>query len=107
MRTLTRSLALATLLLVALASTAFGHALYERSEPVSGGQLVAPGQVRVWLTEAIEPSFSKLEVLDSARRRVDNGDSRASAGDPRALVVSVGELPDGTYTVSWQALSAV
>ena len=107
MHSLTRSFALATLLLLAVAPSAFGHALYERSEPASGGQLVAPGQVHVWLTEAVEPSFSKLEILNSARGRVDNGDTRAVPGEPRALVVSVGELPDGTYTVSWQALSAV
>lgn len=107
MHTVARAFALATLLLLTVAPSAFGHALYERSEPASGGQLAAPGQVQVWLTEAVEPSFSKLEVLNSARGRVDNGDTRAVPGEPRALVVSVGELPDGTYTVSWQALSAV
>ena len=105
--TLLRSLTVATLVLLAVAPTAFGHALYLRSEPASGGQLVAPGQVQVWFTEDVEPSFSKLEVLDGARRRVDSADTRPAPGDARSLVVSVGALPDGTYTVSWQALSAV
>src|SRR3712207_5211993 len=107
MQILLRSLAIATLLVLTVAPTAFGHALYLRSEPASGGQLVAPGQIQVWFTEEVEPSFSKLEVLDAARRRVDNADTRPVPGDPRSLVLSVGTLPDGTYSVSWQALSAV
>lgn len=104
---LLRSLALASALLLALAGPAFGHALYERSEPASGAQLVAPGQIQVWFTEEVEPSFSKLEVLDSSRKRVDLDDRHPAPGDRKALIVSVGELPDGTYTVSRRALSAV
>ncbi len=102
-----RSLALAMLLLVVPAPRAFGHALYLRSDPASGGQLVSPGQIQVWFTEDVEPSFSKIEVLDGNRRRVDSADTHPVPGDPRALVVSVGTVPDGTYTVSWQALSAI
>ena len=98
---------LAALLLLATVRVAFGHALYERSEPASGAQLATPGEIRVWFTEAVEPGFTRIEVLDSARRRVDSDDNRAVAGEPRAMAVSVGALPDGTYTVSWRALSAV
>ncbi len=105
--TLARSLTLAMLVLLAGASPAFAHALYEKSQPTAGGQLEPPGQIQVWFTEEVEPSFSKIEVLDSTRRRVDLDDSQGVGGTPRALIVSVGPLGDGTYTVSWRALSAV
>jgi copper transport protein len=103
---------LAGLLLVSVAiagspRVASAHALYEKSQPASGAQLEAPGQIQVWFTEAVEPTFSVLEVLDVSRKRVDLQDTHAAPGESRALLVSVPELPDGTYMVAWRALSSV
>ena len=107
LRAAARQTVVAMVLLLATVRPAFGHALYERSEPAAGAQLTAPGQIHVWFTEEIEPGFSRIQVLDANRRRVDLEDTQAVPGAPRALTVSVGALPDGTYTVSWKALSAV
>lgn len=82
------------------------HALYERSNPPSGGQIQTPGSIQVWFTEAIEPSFSKIELLDASRRKVPVT-SLAVPGDNRALVLELGQLPEGIYTAAWQTLSAV
>src|SRR5215213_1862694 len=106
-RQLTLTLGVVGLLLTLTVSQAFGHALYVRSEPASGARFVPPGQIQVWFTEAVEPDFGKIEVLDSTRNRVDLDDTHAVPGDPKSLIVSVGQVPDGTYTVSWKALSAV
>src|SRR5215212_10056217 len=106
-RQIIHALGVVGLLLSLTVRPAFGHALYVRSEPVSGAQFVPPGQIQVWFTESVEPDFSKIEVLDSTRRRVDLDDTHAVPGDARSLIVSVGQIPDGTYTVSWKALSAV
>src|SRR5215213_174603 len=106
-RQLTLALGVAGLLLALTVSQAFGHALYVKSAPASGARLVPPGQIQVLFTEAVEPDFSKIEVLDSTRKRVDLEDTHAVPGDPKSLIVSVGQVPDGTYTASWQALSAV
>jgi copper transport protein len=105
-----RALALllfAALLLGGTTRPALAHALYEKSQPATGSQLEAPGQIQVWFTEDVEPEFSRLEVLDTSRRRVDLDDSHGVLGTGRALIVSVPELPDGTYMVAWRALSAV
>jgi len=99
--------ALSVVLLATAPGLTFAHALYEKSTPASGGQLDSPGQIQVSFTEAVEPSFSELQVLDVNRKRVDAGDSHAAAGDGKALVVSVPQIPDGTYLVAWRALSAV
>jgi copper transport protein len=95
------------LLALASAAPAWAHATYVRSDPPSGGQLSTPGRIRVVFTEDVDAGFSELQVLDSARRRVDQRDTSAVQGDPKALVVSVPRLPDGTYTVAWKTLSAV
>ncbi len=101
------ALLLAALVLGGTPRAASAHALYERSQPASGAQLEAPGQIQVWFTEAVEPTFSVLEVLDASRKRVDLQDTHAAPGEVKALVVSVPELPDGTYMVAWRVLSAV
>ena len=98
---------LAAMLLGGAARPALAHALYEKSQPATGSQLETPGQIQVWFTEDVEPEFSRLEVLDTNRRRVDLDDSHATLGTGRALIVSVPQLPDGTYMVAWRALSAV
>lgn len=100
-------LVLAVLLAGGSARPASAHALYERSQPATGGQLDTPGQIQVWFTEAVEPAFSEIEVLDTTRKRVDLQDTHAAPGEPKSLLVSVPELPDGTYMVAWRALSAV
>jgi methionine-rich copper-binding protein CopC len=100
-------LILISLLLGTMPRTAAAHALYERSQPGSGARLETPGQIQVWFTEAVEPAFSELEVLDASRRRVDLQDTHLAPGEPKALAVSVPQLPDGTHMVAWRALSAV
>jgi copper transport protein len=110
-----RSTLIATLTGLLLTALLFGgtvrpasaHALYEKSQPASGGQLQSPGQIMVWFTEPVEPGLSELHVLDTARKRVDLQDTALALGETRALTVSVPELPDGTYTVAWSVLSAV
>src|SRR5215204_3615019 len=95
------------LLLMLTVRPVLGHALYVKSEPASGARFVPPGQIQVWFTETVEADLSKVEVLDSTRKRVDLDDTHAVPEDPKSLIVSVGQVPDGTYTVSWKALSAV
>lgn len=87
--------------------TAWAHATYVRSDPPSGGQLAAPGTIRVIFTEDTDAGFSELQLLDAARRRVDLGDTRAVPNDPKSLNVSVPKLPDGTYALAWRTLSTV
>jgi len=67
----------------------------------------APALVEIYFTEALEPSFSSIQVLNSAGNDVDNADSRVDAADPTRVVVTVRALPPGVYTVIWQALSTV
>ncbi|MFN8632953.1 MAG: copper resistance protein CopC [Chloroflexota bacterium] len=101
------ALVLVLLLLGASTSSASAHALYERSQPGSGARLETPGQIQVWFTEAVEPAFSEVEVLDLTRKRVDLQDTHLAPGESKSLIVSVPQLPDGTYMIAWRALSAV
>jgi copper transport protein len=96
------------ILLPAWAAPVSAHAELIRSVPAANGSVpAAPAQVELFFTEAVEPSFSTIEVLNTAGERVDNNDSRLDAADPTHLTVSLRSLPVGVYTVSWKVLSEV
>lgn len=99
---------LALAVLLAGASAAWGHANFVRSDPPANQRLDSPPTtVRVWFSEAAEPRFSSLEVLDGAGNRVDRGGTHAVPGDPAALEISLRPLAQGLYVVAWEAVSAV
>ena len=84
------------------------HALLLRSVPEANGAVDrAPAQVELLFSESLDGSFSRVTVLDSTGKTVDNGDSRVDPADLTRMTVSLPSLPDGVYTVSWKALSAV
>src|SRR5438477_4172343 len=89
--------------------TAFAHANLERAEPASGTQLdQPPRQLQLFFSEAVDSSFSRVQLLNAQRDVVDRGDSHVAPNDPRSLVVSLpDQLPNGVYTVAWRTLSAV
>ena len=98
------AVAVAALLLGA--GVAWGHAFLERAEPRVGSTVkAAPAQVRVWFTEALEPAFSTLEVVNQSGNRVDRGPAKVDAASPALLQVPLKPLGAGTYRVKWRVLS--
>jgi len=103
-RGLGAAVALTALLLGA--GVAWGHAFVERAEPRVGSTVkTAPSQVRVWFTEALEPAFSTLEVVNQSGDRVDLGPARVDPVSPTVLQVPLKPLAPGTYRVKWRVLS--
>ena len=109
---LTRFLALAIMLLgiplmlVAMPMSANAHGVLERTEPRAGVAVrAAPAQVRLWFTGALEPAYSRVQVLDAAGKRMDLGDAGVDGSNHALLRVSVPSLPPGTYRVVWRVLS--
>src|SRR5215218_365766 len=93
---------------IASASGVSAHAYIEGAVPQPGTSVPqAPPQLRLTFTEPLDSSFSSIQVLDARRERVDRGDSRIAPDDPRAMLVSLGGVPDGVYTVAWRTLSSV
>jgi len=97
---------LAGLWLLASGPAAGGHALLRGSEPAEGASLErAPRRIVLTFTERPEPRLSSIQVLDTAGRQVQAAKAAPVPGEPLQLVVPLGDLPDGTYTVSWRVLS--
>ncbi|MGW0857109.1 copper resistance CopC/CopD family protein [Streptomyces sp. NPDC002690] len=114
-RPLTASALLATLiglflgLMLAGAAPASAHAALTGSDPQDGAVVdAAPQNVTLSFSESVSLGDDAIRVLDPSGARADTGDPRA-VGDGKAARYAVtlhSGLPDGTYTVAWQAVSA-
>jgi hypothetical protein len=87
-------------------SPALAHAFLTTAGPAVGSTVAtSPSEVDCNFTEALEPSFSTLEVQNAAGARVDTGKMHLAAGDAKRMVIGLQHLPAGTYTVTWHATS--
>jgi copper transport protein len=92
--------------LLASGPAAGAHALLRASDPADGASVDRPPrQVTLTFTERPEPRLSVVHVLDADGHQVDAGGAVPVAGNPLQLRVPLGDLPDGTYTVTWRTVS--
>ncbi|WP_405424218.1 copper resistance CopC/CopD family protein [Streptomyces erythrochromogenes] len=98
---------LATLFTAAAPATA--HAALTASDPTDGAVVAtAPAQVTLSFSEQVAMGDDSIRVLDPQGRRVDTGELRdmCSGNTIRYGTALHSGLPNGTYTVAWQAVSA-
>jgi copper transport protein len=108
-RTLRRLLVGTTAAAIALVavSVASAHSVLIATEPVADVVVDAsPSRVLLRFDEPVDTGLGEaLQVFDGSAQRVDAG--RIERPTPREVVVPIDEeLPDGTYTVAWRAISA-
>jgi methionine-rich copper-binding protein CopC len=97
-----RPLLILTLSLASI-SLAQAHAFLDHASPRVGSTVhPAPAQVELWMTEDLEPTFTKIKVLDSTGAEVDKKDAKISGS---TMAVSLPTLPPGVYKVSWVAIA--
>jgi copper transport protein len=107
-RPLRTSLLLTLLFALSISGVVFAHADMVRSDPAANAVLgQAPAQITIEFTEPVEPRLSKIEVLYADGSSADNNDTWRDPNDPKVLHVSLKESREGTYIVSWRALSEV
>ncbi|MGW5986881.1 copper resistance CopC/CopD family protein [Streptomyces anulatus] len=97
-------------LLLAGAGPASAHAALTGSDPLDGAVVdTAPKEVTLSFSEAIAVGDDSIRVLDPSGKRADTeAEPRdlSEGGTVRYGVALHSGLPDGTYTVAWQAISA-
>ncbi|WP_180686068.1 copper resistance CopC/CopD family protein [Streptomyces gossypiisoli] len=93
-------------LLLGGAGPASAHAALTGSDPQQGAVVdKAPAQVSLTFSEAVSLSDDSLQVLDPKGKRADTGGASNVSGTTYAVKLHSG-LPDGTYTVAYQVVSA-
>ncbi|MEU3052785.1 copper resistance CopC/CopD family protein [Streptomyces griseus] len=97
-------------LLLAGAGPASAHAALTGSDPQDGAVVdTAPKEVTLSFSEAIAVGDDSIRVLDPSGKRADTEaepKDLSEGGTVRYGVALHSGLPDGTYTVAWQAVSA-
>ncbi len=92
------------LCLLFMVHSAAAHANLERSNPSANSALdIAPAEIRLWFTEALEPEFSTITLRDAEGEKVATPPAFVDA--PKQLVLIPGALPEGVYTVAWKVVS--
>jgi methionine-rich copper-binding protein CopC len=105
-KTIPYRLMLAAILFFAIQSQAWAHAFLDHAEPKVGGTVTnSPSVIKIWFTQELEPAFSNIEVRDARGNEVDKRDAHLGDKDKTLLIVSMAQLPDGTYTVNWHVTS--
>jgi methionine-rich copper-binding protein CopC len=88
------------------AAPATAHAFLDHADPRVGSTVSqAPGSVRLWFTETLEPAFSRVHVLDASGKEVDANDAHVDGSDATLLTVTLPALAPGTYRVQWRVVS--
>lgn len=93
----------------AAAGPASAHAALTASDPTDGAVVAtAPAQVTLTFSEGVAMNGDSIRVLDPQGKRIDTGELRdlCSGNTIRYGTALRPGLPDGTYTVAWQAISA-
>ncbi|MCX5406068.1 copper resistance protein CopC [Streptomyces sp. NBC_00335] len=93
----------------AAAAPASAHAALTASDPTDGAVVaMAPAQITLSFSEGVAMNGDSIRVLDPRGKRVDTGELRdlCSGSIIRYGTALRPGLPDGTYTVAWQAISA-
>ncbi|MEU1512387.1 copper resistance protein CopC [Streptomyces sp. NPDC005811] len=92
--------------LLAGAGPAAAHAALTGSDPAQGVVVdKAPTQVTLTFSETVSLNDDSLHVLDPKGAEVDEGKPSNTSGTSYAVQLHAG-LPDGTYTVTYQVVSA-
>ncbi|AKZ56745.1 conserved membrane protein of unknown function [Streptomyces ambofaciens ATCC 23877] len=105
-RTLVLLLLAAACALLAGAGPASAHAALTGSDPRQGAVVdKAPDHVSLTFSESVSMDDDSLRVFDPQGRRVDDGSPSGTGGTAYTVKLHAG-LPDGTYTVTYQVVSA-
>ena len=100
-------LVIAVLAVLAGAGTALAHADLDSSFPANQEVLeVAPAEIALQFTEAVDPIEPGIRVIDADGDDVDIGPVDRSGGSDRMRTAIPVALDDGSYVVAWQAVSA-
>jgi copper transport protein len=87
---------------------AYAHASLTGSDPESGAALAHPPEtVTLEFSETLDGSLSKAKLVDMNNQVVAGGPGYIDPEDPLALKLDLPPLPEGAYSVVWQARSAV
>lgn len=94
-------------LTMATPRVAWAHAHLVKSSPAANSHLSqSPGVVKLWYSEAADPTLTTVSITRPAGTRASLGKVTADPGNPLLLSVTVdAPLAPGRYTLAWRAVA--
>src|SRR3989344_3482413 len=87
--------------------TVAAHATPIEYSPESGDSLEqTPVEIKIKFSERVESRASSISVLGPNGNEIQTDKARVTREDPRMLFVPIASAKNGSYTVSWQVVSA-
>ena len=82
------------------------HVTLDHAEPKVGSTVAAsPRTIKIWFSDDVDMSGTRVEMFDSEGHRVDQGGLRQDLKDKSLVILAMaGQLPVGKYKVVWHAL---
>ena len=91
-----------TLTLAALTVSAFAHARPKVANPAANATVPAPREISIVFTEAVDPKFSSIQLLDAKGAAIATPPTVADPADHAHLTLPLSSpLAPGTYGVHW------
>ncbi len=84
-----------------LTPAAFAHAHPKVTTPAADSTGPAPKAISITFTEAVEPKFSAIHLMDASGNQVTRENAVAVPGDNTTMTLAVPALAAGTYTIHW------
>ena len=105
-KTITLRITLLLIAFAALGGEAFAHAMLKSARPGVGSTFAtSPRTLELDFSEGVVPSFSGIVLHDQDGRVVRLGPLAKGSSATTLVAPIVGSLSDGTYTVTWHAVS--
>ncbi|MDE1906363.1 MAG: copper resistance protein CopC [Rhodospirillales bacterium] len=96
----------AAMMMLVVAPAAFAHAYLTGSNPKAGANVgLDVSTIRLSFTEAVQPEFCTVTVVDGMGTHAETGKPEAVPGHDAELSVPVHFQMAGKYAVTWHALS--
>ncbi|HLW90339.1 MAG TPA: copper resistance CopC family protein [Roseiarcus sp.] len=95
-------------MLLALFATTLAHAHAHLAHATPAASSVVhnmPESVELSFSEAVEPVFSSIEVVDSTGGHLEEGKPTPDARDTKILKIEIKLTEPGVYKVLWRVLS--
>jgi len=74
--------------------------------PAPDSTVASPSTVSVTFSEAVEPKFSSISVVDEQGKKFNTASSTPMQGDPKTLTLAVPPLQAGDYLVHWVSVAS-
>jgi copper transport protein len=102
-----RSVIATFLVALLLAAPVAAHANLVRSEPAAGAVLqTAPKELVLEFSEELDPTFSRVQLVDSESQIVNAGPGTIDASNPKIIRLALHDLQKDSYTALWRSRSA-